>query len=247
MTNDKCSFPPAHKAHTITFNKAHSLRTWRGVVGNHDGGRLLLARPPRQALPQLLRDKRHEGVQQAQARLQAHPQRVARGLLGCCRAGGCGRGGRWEGVDRVMRAAAHDTLVCGKQDCATCTGRCKGHGTRGALQTHTNAAWLKAVHTRIVLVDDGLDELDEHIAQLVLPEGVDGLRQNKVTGRTTGLGRRPAALRCQQESTACCRPSGYQGKRDALRWRRKTWHQEQGNQSLSNRQGTLPINPCIVV
>lgn len=58
-----------------------------------------------------------------------------------------------------------------------------------ALLTHSNAAWLKAIHTRIVLVDDGLDELDKHIAQLVLPEGVDGLRQNQATERRTGLGR----------------------------------------------------------
>lgn len=43
-----------------------------------------LLRGLRQPLPQLLRHKRHEGVQQPQPAVQRSTQRLLRGCLGCC-------------------------------------------------------------------------------------------------------------------------------------------------------------------
>ena len=96
---------------------------------------LLLPRPPRQPLPELLCDERHEGVQQAQAGLEADPQGVPRRLLGLRRAGRCTAG------QKRRREEAWRSGEAGR-------GRDATHGTQqeciqpslGALEGHASSS-----------------------------------------------------------------------------------------------------------
>lgn len=71
-----CSHLIQHLTQLHATSHARVLTPPARVTGPH---------PPccrhRQALPELLRDKGHEGVQQAQPRLERHPQRITGGLL----------------------------------------------------------------------------------------------------------------------------------------------------------------------
>eukprot|EP00955_Chlamydomonas_euryale_P018763 200418-Chlamydomonas_euryale.AAC.2 len=96
---------PPFRIHTFAHLR-HRIRR------HHDAPAAGVVRPPRQALPQVLCHKRHEGVKQPQPRLQRRPQRGPRVLL---------------------------------------------------------CPFVSRCHDR-------LHELDEHVAEVVLPEGVEPLR-----------------------------------------------------------------------
>lgn len=126
-----------------------------------------------QQLPQLLCDKRHEGVQQPQPAVQRHPQRLARRLLG----GGCAcvagrRQAAGASVRAQLRQAQHAAVGCAsyRRRRAMCSQR--SNTLRAAV--HRGRARTRAC--RLVSRHDWLHELDEHVTQVVLPPGVQRLR-----------------------------------------------------------------------